>query len=169
MIDNWILDHSKATYSASEDHETTFLGRAGWGCKFSFLRFFIIEDICINICQFAEGLICVYCSLSAFMGVVGQVKDMNAWKRITFKITSVYKKGQKNLNAGDKISVYISSSCEYPKVTVSQKFIVMLKDGNKYLLDKTSAILEWPKEEAKRNKVQLALDEVKKGKVCDEF
>ena len=111
----------------------------------------------------------MYCSLSAFMGVVGQVKDMNAWKRITFKITSVYKKGQKNLNAGDKISVYISSSCEYPKVTVSQKFIVMLKDGNKYLLDKTSAILEWPKEGAKRNKVQLALDEVKKGKVCDEF
>ena len=103
------------------------------------------------------------------MGIVGQVKDMNTWKRITFKLTSVYKTGQKNLNAGDKISVYISSSCEFPKVKVSQKFIVMLKDGNKYLLDKTAAILEWPNEEAKRIKVQLALDEVKKGMVCDEF
>eukprot|EP00112_Aurelia_sp_Birch-Aquarium-sp1_P007524 Seg1820.5 transcript_id=Seg1820.5/GoldUCD/mRNA.D3Y31 product="hypothetical protein" protein_id=Seg1820.5/GoldUCD/D3Y31 len=103
------------------------------------------------------------------MGVVGQVKNMNTWQRITFKIKSVYKKGKENLNAGDKISVYISSSCEYPSVKVSKQFIVMVKDGNKYLLDNTAAVLEWPEEDAKRDKVQLALNEVKKGMVCDEF
>ncbi len=95
------------------------------------------------------------------------MKDLNTEERIALIVKTVYKTGKKDHIPKGKLHVYKSKSCAYPNFKKDQDYIIMVKDGLKYVIDKGAFVLSWPNERKKITKLRMALDEVEQGNVCD--
>ena len=101
-----------------------------------------------------------------FVGRVGDIQDLNSHNMVALEVKHVYKKGNKEIAAGSKVHVYTSKHCAYPNIKMKGKYLFMLKDGIKYLLDDDSFVLEWPGGKA-RAQLKTTLKNIKQGDICD--
>ena len=104
--------------------------------------------------------------LTVFVGKVLEVTTENSWQRIAIKSTDIIKPGKVDYKPGAKVLVYQMSSCEYPKFKKGKEYIVMLKDGIKYVINNEAFVMEYPKK-GRDKKIENALAEVKIGVICD--
>eukprot|EP00794_Sanderia_malayensis_P016274 gene16274-17915_t len=104
-----------------------------------------------------------------FTGVIKAIEDQNSWERVAVRVEKIHKKGKFDYSVGGKLHVYKTKACVYPELKVNKKYLIMLKDGIKYVIDKEAFILAWPDHSKKKQKLRNALSEVQQGDVCDKL
>eukprot|EP00794_Sanderia_malayensis_P016290 gene16290-17928_t len=104
-----------------------------------------------------------------FTGVIKAIEDQNSWERVAVRVEKIHKEGKVDYSVGGKLHVYKTKACVYPELKVNKKYLIMLKDGIKYVIDKEAFILAWPDHSKKKQKLRNALSEVQQGDVCDKL
>ena len=104
-------------------------------------------------------VLCLLLQLTVIKGRVELIDELNTQVEYVVKVLQVIKQGNKNVNVGEAMHLWRSSTCHSPDLKKYKEYLFMgLDNRNHYQLDKNSFVKLWPKRPA-NNKDKKVLED----------